>query len=248
MSNPRRRLLAPAVLLLVVGLSAGCTSDGDHERPAARTPTMSGSAPTATPRPVATKVSVVDVAGRLPKDARERVQRHVGKVVDSWFDAAYVGGRYPRRDFSDAFPGFTAGARTQARHDRTLMSNAGLGSRITGVTATRRWVFLDVLAPHHRAAAVTARFRLDFRATGRTAKDSAAVEVRGRLFLAPGPHGWQVFGYDVARGTPAEVAGQGSHHQGGHHRQHQGHEKHGARSKQPHHGKQSRHQAKGGGR
>jgi len=237
MSNPRRRLPAPVVLLLAAGLSAGCTSDGGDGRPAARTPTTSASTATPAPEPVRSKVSVVNVVGKLPRDARERVQHHVGKVVDGWFDAAYVGGDYPRRDFSDAFPGFTAGARAQARHERGLMSNQSIGSRTSAVTATRRWVFLDVLAPRHRAAAVTARFRLDFHTEGRSPKDSRDVEVRGRLFLTPGPKGWQVFGYDVAKGTPAEVARQGRHEK-----------KKPAHGGKQAHSKQQRHHAKGGGR
>jgi hypothetical protein len=243
MSDPRRRLLAPAVLLLAVGLSAGCTSDGDSGRPAARTPTTSASTPSATPKPVRTRVSVVNVAGRLPRDARQRVQRHVGRVVDGWFDAAYVGGRYPRRDFSDAYPGFTSGARAQAHRDRALMSNQPLGARISGVTATRRWVFLDVLAPRRHAAAVTARVRLAYRTEGRVERD---VEVRGRLFLTPGPHGWQVFGYDVAKGTPAELARQARRSHGpAHHQASHGKKSHGKKGA---HGKKSHHHAKGGDR
>lgn len=239
MSDPRRRLLAPVVLLLAVGLAAGCTSDGDSGQPAARaTPTMSGSAPTATPEPVHTKVSVVNVVGGLPKDARERVRRHVGKVVDGWFDAAYVGGNYPRRDFSEAFPGFTSGAKAQAHRDRALMSNDAIGTRLSGVTATRRWVFLDVLAPRHHAAAVTARFRLDFRTQGKAkGQDPKPVEVRGRLFLTPSPHGWRVFGYDVAKGTPAEMARQAAPDK-----------KHGKKHSTKHDRRKPGHHAKGGGR
>src|SRR3954469_23354682 len=110
MSDPWRRLLVPAVLLLAVGLSAGCTSDGEGDRPAAA-PASSGSSPTATPRPVHTQVTLAHVVRSLPRDARQRLEQRVGKVVDGWIDAAYVGGDYPRHDFSQAFPGFTKGAR-----------------------------------------------------------------------------------------------------------------------------------------
>jgi hypothetical protein len=123
--------------------------------------------------------------------------------VDRWFDAAYVGGRYPREDFRDAFPGFTPGASASAHADRALMSNQPLGPRIDGVTATQRLVWVDVLPAGGRAAAATARFRLGFTTTGKTER---SVVVRGRLFLTPGPHGWKVFGYDVAKGTPQELA------------------------------------------
>jgi hypothetical protein len=218
--------------MLLAGLAAGCTSDGGGDQPSARPPSSSASStPSKAPRPVPTKVSVVDVVGKLPASTRQRVQRHVGKVVDGWFKAAYVGGHYPRRDFSDAFPGFTAGARAEAHRDRALMTNQPLGRHIDGVTPTQKLVWLDVLAPHHHAAAVTARFRLAFRTSGHARRH---VEVRGRLFLAPGPHGWRVFGYDVAKGTPTELA-----------RQKQRAHQHGHWGKQH---KKSGHHAKGGGR
>jgi hypothetical protein len=152
---------------------------------------------------VHTKVSVGHVPGKLSTEARKRAARNVGKVVDRWFDAAYVGGRYPREDFRDAFPGFTPGASASAHADRALMSNQPLGPRIDGVTATQRLVWVDVLPAGGRAAAATARFRLGFTTTG---KAEQSVVVRGRLFLTPGPHGWKVFGYDVAKGTPQELA------------------------------------------
>lgn len=236
MSNPRRRLAAPTLLMLLAGLAAGCTSDGGGDQPSARPPSSgsssASSSPSAAPRPVATKVSVVNVVGKLPRSTRQRVQRHVGKVVDGWFKAAYVGGDYPRRDFSDAFPGFTAGARAEAHRDRALMTNQPLGQHIDGVTPTQKLVWLDVLAPHHHAAAVTARFRLAFSTSGHARRH---VEVRGRLFLAPSPHGWRVFGYDVAKGTPTELARQKQH---AHHKS----------SHKGKHKKKSGHHAKGGGR
>ena len=42
----------------------------------------------------------------------------VGKVVDRWWDAAYLGGGYPRSSFPSAFPGFTDGAEKRARATR----------------------------------------------------------------------------------------------------------------------------------
>ena len=149
-----------------------------------------------------TRVSLERVPGRLPAEVRKRVQRQVGDVVDRWFDAAYVRGRYPRNDFHDAFPGFTVSARAQAHHDKALMTNQPLAKRIDGVRATQRLVWIDVLPAGGRAAGATARFRLEFTTTGDVKK---SVAVRGRLFLTPGPDGWKVFGYDVAKGTPDEL-------------------------------------------
>ncbi|NYD41225.1 hypothetical protein [Nocardioides panaciterrulae] len=245
MSDPRRRLLAPTVLMLLAGLATGCTSDGGDAQPAARPPSSSASSPASpAPRPVRTRVSVVNVVGKLPAPARQRVQRHVGKVVDGWFSAAYVGGDYPRRDFSDAFPGFTAGARAEAHRDRALMTNQPLGQRIDAVTPTQKLVWLDVLAPRHHAAAVTARFRLAFSTSGHARRH---VEVRGRLFLTPGPHGWQVFGYDVAKGTPTELARKKSREKSRGHDRTPGGE-HGGKHQDKHQGKKPRHHAKGDGR
>jgi hypothetical protein len=63
-------------------------------------------------------------------------------------------------------------------------------------------VWIDVLPAGGRAAGATARFRLEYTTTGDVRK---SVAVRGRLFLTPGPDGWKVFGYDVAKGTPEEL-------------------------------------------
>jgi hypothetical protein len=54
-----------------------------------------------------------------------------------------------------------------------------------------------VLAVHGRAVGATARFVLRFRTEGKVARK---IEVRGRLFLTPGPDGWRIFGYDVTKG------------------------------------------------
>jgi hypothetical protein len=148
-------------------------------------------------------VTIEKVPGRLSPKVRLGVRHHVGHVVDRWFDAAFVGGDYPRSDFHTAWPGFTLGARAEAHHDKTLMSNQAIGSRIDEVTATRRRVWIDVLPVHRRAAGATARFVLDFKTTGKVER---SVEVRGRLFLVPSPEGWKVFGYDVAQGAPGDAS------------------------------------------
>jgi len=202
MSTPRRRVAALATSLLVlVPASTSCSGDDTSKQPAETAPSSSTEPPSPAPE-VRTRVSLERVPGRLPAEVRKRVERQVGDVVDRWFDAAYVRGRYPRNDFHDAFPGFTVSARTQAHHDKALMTNQPLARRIDGVRATQRLVWIDVLPAGGRAAGATARFRLEFTTTGDVKK---SVAVRGRLFLTPGPDGWKVFGYDVAKGTPDEL-------------------------------------------
>jgi hypothetical protein len=137
------------------------------------------------------------VTGKLPRPARKKLERSVTAVVDGWLDAAYVGGDYPRSDFHDAFPGFTPGARDDARHDRALMSNQSIGKRVDTVTATRRRLRIDALVVRRRPAGVTARFILGFHTSGDL---SRAFEVRGRLFLTRNG-GWRVFGYEVNKGV-----------------------------------------------
>jgi hypothetical protein len=128
------------------------------------------------------------------------VRRQVAEVVDAWWEAAYLGGRYPRTGFRDAFPGFTSGAEARARRDRRLMSNLDVAPRVSSVTARHRSVAMDVLAVDRRARSVTARFVLRFRTTG---EEQGVTVVRGRLFLTRRDGTWRVFGYDVAKAVAA---------------------------------------------
>jgi hypothetical protein len=182
--------------LAVVALGSGaCTDDGglDGAGPDGGSPAGAS----ATERPVETRVSFGVLTGRLASDARQRLSSQVGDVVDGWIDAAYVGGDYPRRDFSDVWPGFTAGAQQEARHDRALMSNEDVGDRIDGVELHKSTVKLDVLAVKQRPVGVTARVFIGFRTTGDVERE---VRVKGRLFLTHTDRGWRVFGYDVTKG------------------------------------------------
>lgn len=195
MSQPTRRISGALVgLLFLAVLAGGC--DGDDELDS-MAPTGSASGGAAADAPVRTTVAFGSVTGKLPRAARDRLARRVQKVVDGWIDAAYLGGDYPRTNFTRSWRGFTAGARAEAKHDGDLMSNRDLGKRIDGVEATRRLLRLDVLAVRQRPVGVTAHVQLRFRTTGSASKK---VQVSGRLLLSPGKHGWQVFGYDVAKG------------------------------------------------
>ena len=125
------------------------------------------------------------------------MRQQVAHAVDEWFDAAYVGGTYPRDDFAASWPGFTTGAKADASGDKALMSNEDIGSQISSVRATARRVSIDVLAVHGKAQGATARFVLKFKTDGDVQRK---IEVNGRLFLTPSPDGWRIFGYDVTKG------------------------------------------------
>lgn len=189
----RRAALGAATVLAATLALAGCSGSDDQPDGAATTSSAS-----AEPEGVATQVSFGKVAGRLPRAQREKVATDVGSVIDGWLDAAYVGGDYPRTDFADAWPGFTAGAQADARRDRDLMSNQDIGAEVDGVDVVGRALRIDVLAPKGKPAGVTAHVTLRFDTSGET---SERVRVAGRLFLARGDQGWQVFGYDVTKGV-----------------------------------------------
>jgi hypothetical protein len=195
MRSTARRVTGATALALVLALSAGaCRASedapgGPEAAPPPATPTVA---------PVESTVLIGELTGRLAKAERAKIVSEVGAVVDGWTQAAYVGGDYPRRDFSDSWPGFTSGARALARQDQALMSNQDLGDRIDGVELKRDRVVLDVLAVKQLARAVTARVLLDFRTTGSVEK---RVRVQGRLYLTHEDDGWQVFGYDMTKGA-----------------------------------------------
>lgn len=197
---PRPTLLSVLLALcLTLGTSA-CTGDADSPD----TPGESSAAPQATDGgasfAIETRTTLGKVVGRLEKQDRQRLPDAITEVVQRWFNAAYVGGDYPRSDFSDAYPGFTPGARDEARRDRVLMTNKGIGSRIEDVTPTHSRIWVDVLAVGKRPAGVTARFLLKFRTEGELTR---RIRVKGRLLLTKQESGWRIFGYDVAKGGRA---------------------------------------------
>ncbi|WP_210440425.1 hypothetical protein [Nocardioides xinjiangensis] len=190
------RRLAGVVLVALLPLSAGCRSTGDPsaapERPGGDAQVELAS------HPVPTRTGIHRVHGRLPVARRKAVRRQVGEVVDRWWEAAYLGGTYPRSSFPSAFPGFTGAAEERARSDKALLTNQTTGRRIESVTPRRRAVTLDILATRGQARAVTAHFVLRFDTTG---PRTATTTVRGRLFLTRRSGTWRIFGYDVARGA-----------------------------------------------
>jgi hypothetical protein len=197
MGQSRRTGWVGGLLVLALALTgAACTGEAEPEAAsstsAAPEPEVEPGARLAALGPV----RVDTVAGSLP-GKRGRVRDQVATVVDGWIAAAYLDGPYPRDGFRRAFPDFTQGARTQARADRRLMSNAGIGTRVQDVVPRRRSIRIDVLAPGGRPRGATARVRLVYATRGEV---SRRVLVRGRLYLTRNERGWKVFGYDMARG------------------------------------------------
>lgn len=192
-TRARRAGGAVAATVLLSLLAGGCSGGGDDPG----TPGASGSTGSRE-HAVETRVSFGKITGRLTPETRKNLARQVGDVVDGWTEAAYLGGDYPRRDFADAWPGFTAGAQQEAHADRALMSNEDIGDRIDGVTAHKSLVRLDVLAVKTHPVGITAHVFLGFGTTGDVEKE---VRVRGRLFLTHTDGGWKVFGYDMTKGA-----------------------------------------------
>lgn len=196
------RTVPPAVLpILVLALVLSLTACRDTPPPDVQGQRRTTSeAVTVSAQPVVTRTKIHRVFGRLPEARRKAVRRDVEKVVDGWWEAAYLGGTYPRDSFPSAFPGFTRGAEQRARADKALLTNETHGTRIESVVARRRAVSLDVLAVGGHARSVTATFVLRFRTTG---EKQGTTTVRGRLLLTRRGGPWRVFGYDVSKGSSA---------------------------------------------
>ncbi len=205
----RRRAVVAALLSVLLVASAGCTGGDEPPReesapsgPSALPSRAVETPPTQEPRPVPTEVRVARVVGgRLAEPRRRQVERQVRRVLSDYFEDAYLGGDYPRANFSTAFGAFSRGAARRARGDRALLSNARSGPRTRAVAPRVSSAALDVLVPHEVVAGLTARVRLVFveqRAGGRDQR----VTVRGRLMMSRKKSGpWQIFGYDVSRSS-----------------------------------------------
>jgi hypothetical protein len=186
-------LAVTTVLGLVLGL-AGC-SGGDEEDDPDAGPSGSGTA--TEPRGMPSRVEVGEVAGKLPKGPAREVAADVAQVVDRWLDAAYVAGAYPRSRFGDAFPGFTKDAAALAGRQPGLMSNQAVGDKVDAVTATRRVIRVDVLAPKGKASGATAHVNLIIDLEGDVERTD---QIRGRVVLTRADGGWRMFGFDIERG------------------------------------------------
>jgi len=153
------------------------------------------------PRSVPLRVEVTHVAGKLPARDRRRVADRVGRALSAYVDAAFLGGAYPRSDFTRSFGAFTGGGARQARRDTALLTNQPLGATTRTVQATRRTAYLSVLAPKGTVAGATAAVDLVFR-VDRGPRPGRRVHLRGRLLLTKDRSGgWAIFGYDLSRSS-----------------------------------------------
>lgn len=196
--SPWARRCAGLVLALLVPLPlAACQSTSDPSAAPERLSRSDARASLAS-HPAPTHTRIHRVYGRLPEPRRKAVRLQVGRVVDRWWDAAYLGGTYPRSSFPAAFPGFTDGAEQRARADKALLTNQARAPHVDSVQPRRKEVSLDILATDRQARSVTAHFVLRFDSTGTR---PATTTVRGRLFLTRKRGAWRIFGYDVAKGS-----------------------------------------------
>jgi hypothetical protein len=153
------------------------------------------------------RVRVTHVAGALDGQRRRNLVSGVGTTIASYVDDAFLGGPYPRSDFSRAFAGFTTGAARRAQADQALLTNRPLGSGTRSVRATRRTAYLSVLAPRQSVAGVTAAIDLQLR-VDRTDGTAVRVRLHGRLLLSRDPgRPWTIFGYDLARSDVPSAGG-----------------------------------------
>ncbi len=199
MNTPVRRAASAAACVLLLAAPAACT--GSAQKPAARPSpspsTSSSAAPQAPPAPL--QVRVTRVSGTLSATARRDLERNVGATVSGYLDAAYLGGTYPRSDFSASLPFFSPGLRHQAHADAWLLTNQDLGPTTRSVVPEQRAAYLSVLAPYRVAAGVTAQLRLRYVAE-RGDLPARRVTVTGRLMLTrKNAGGWTIFGYHLAR-------------------------------------------------
>ena len=216
MKPPLRTSLARSGLVLLTSAAlltaaAGCTDDdgpvgGPVGRPRRARPRRPRR-PTPVPDSVPLKVVVTRVSGRLPAASRPALEANVGRTVSAYVDAAFLGGDYPRSDFSGSFGAFTPGAAKDARRDQDLLTNAAFGPSTASVRATRRTAYLSVLAPYKVAAGVTAKVDLVF-LVDRGDQPAQRVRLAGRLLLTRAAEDgqWAVFGYDLHRSVTPRSA------------------------------------------
>jgi hypothetical protein len=191
----RRASAAGLATTMLIAL-AGCSGDDGNDDAPAAGDAPSSATPAVPPLPTHTTMGVV--SGKLSEQTRSHLKEKVAAVVDDWFDAAYVGGDWPRSDFGNAYPHFSTRAARDAENDAGLMSNERIADRLESVEATKRRLRIDVLAVQQKAVGVTARFVLTMKLTG---KVNRAERVAGGLFLTKQDGEWKVFGYDVQRGN-----------------------------------------------
>jgi hypothetical protein len=194
-SRARSALVIGAALLLLGG-AVGCDSGDDL----GGTKDGSTSSHGSDDAPVETVTTLHATGEKLNEAHRTRVKEGVNKVIDPWFDGAFLGD-FPRSDWSTAFVGFTKDAATDAQgRDLDLLTNAAIADQIDSATATRRRVRLNVFSYRGHPRGATAHFVLDFTTKGGLEQ---SLRLRGDLYLAKDKGEWKIFGYDVDQAVPA---------------------------------------------
>lgn len=182
---------------------SGCTGDSEPGTAPSPLPSRSvDSAATLEAKPVPMDVSVANVAGgKLKRPQAQAIESQVSRVLSRYFDAAFLAGEYPRRDFHTALGEFSQGAAQRAASDRDLLTNAAIGAATERVVPRTKQARLDVLVPGRFVVGLTARVRLVF-VQERTDGADQRVTVTGRLLMSRKKSGpWQIFGYDVTRSS-----------------------------------------------
>lgn len=197
MTKRRSGQASVAVMVLVLALLGGaCSGDDGGDEPTG----TSRPEPAQVDRQVPMQASAGKVTGKMSKKVRKRTAARIGRKVNRWFVAAWIGGDHPRKKIAQAWPGFTKDLAERARKDKALTTNAKLVARIDGVHLRRRSAKVDLLAAGGRPVGATARFRLVFDTEGKVKR---RVRVIGQLSLTPVKAGWKIFGYDMSRSVQA---------------------------------------------
>ncbi|NYI79030.1 hypothetical protein [Nocardioides panzhihuensis] len=170
---------------------AGCGGEPDE-------PAASSSASPPPPPKVKSAAKLIHVQGKFPKSRHQAVAANVSAVVDSWLQAAYVGGDFPRATstYGNVFPGFSKGAVAQAGKQMSLMSSATIAPHIDSVEVVSSDVHVDLLANNNYPVGAVARVRLVYDTTGE--RESRQI-VRGSLDMVPTKSSWAVFGFNITR-------------------------------------------------
>ena len=185
------------VLVSLALLAGGCSGNDDPGD--AGSPSGSPSAmqePAAPPTfKVAPVVKVGQVVGRISKKHQESAERQISRAVMRWIDRAYLS--TDQSTVRHAFAGFSRDMKQRAFHDRSVMSNAGLGG-ITRIEPATLHITTDMLGVKGLPVGATSRIELRYKTIGDQRRH---VSVGGRVSLVHDPHGWQVISYDVHRGV-----------------------------------------------
>ncbi|MBO0841643.1 MAG: hypothetical protein J2O46_00545 [Nocardioides sp.] len=196
----RRAAVGTAAALAGIGLlSAGLTGcAGEPKKPAAAHSPPPSPAP---PPVVHSTARIIQLQGKLDVPHRQALDAAVTKTVDTWLQAAYVAGTFPRpaATYSKViFAGWSPGAVAKAIKQYPLLSNAAIAPQIRGVRPISSLIGVDVLANKGVAIGVSADIRFIFDTAGPTASRET---ISGRLTMTPNGAGWQIFSYDIARSS-----------------------------------------------